>query len=593
MQTAEFIAAAGVDPYQLADELITARPQEVAALGEAFQSAATAMEECGGLTGIAGELADAGACFDGASPTDLMSELSAVQASLAASPAQLAAIGGPLCELAAELAYAQLIVGDVLAGMEQQCAAITADFAGKAASVPFDLEPLRQQLIAEGAFVVQAAYAQVAAHVDAHDAAAGALLAQLQASGYVMPPDVDAGITDEVTGPPPCTPGAATSIPEWWAGLPPHEQATIIQQQPGLIASLPGLPPAVYDLVNRRELADADIDLQEQTDEAVQVLVDEGAVQTAISLGWIGDPSELADLPVEQLLTLGNHSHEASAAVAALLAIRGAQQKVTGVQTSITPEEQDGQNRYLLDVEIDAYDGDGTAVIAIGEVDEADNVAVVVQGATNDLYSIEGQTDVAESLLEEMADNSDAGTTNAVIVWENYDNPSLVEVIDPGQAVDGAEVLIDDLASYDAAHGQATGDSAHTTVVAHSYGTVVTSYALQDGAAEYLDDVVVYGSPGMVVDGVADLGMDTEHVFAGMDDDDILLDVDALAKQRGFDPYGIDPAAAEFGATEVTTGGVDGHTDYFGYEDGEPNEALANAGAVAAGAYDQVKEAGD
>ena len=49
MNTATFIAAAGVDPYVKAEEVISARPGEVQALGEAFEQAAAALSESGSL----------------------------------------------------------------------------------------------------------------------------------------------------------------------------------------------------------------------------------------------------------------------------------------------------------------------------------------------------------------------------------------------------------------------------------------------------------------------------------------------------------------------------------------------------------------
>ena len=134
-------------------------------------------------------------------------------------------------------------------------------------------------------------------------------------------------------------------------------------------------------------------------------------------------------------------------------------------------------------------------------------------------------------------------------------------------------------------------------LVAHSYGTVMTSEALQNGATEYVDDVVVLGSPGMGVDSVADLGLPGDHVFAGMDDDDILLKAELIEDVLAPDPipgvdfnvvHGPSTTTEEFGATVIATGGVDHHGDYFSYENGKPVDTLITAAAVATGEYDEV-----
>lgn len=602
MNTATFIAAAGVDPYALADEIITARPAEVSALADAFLLAAEALGETGSLSGLAGELADASASFDGAAPTDLMLEVSAVQASLNAGPSQLAAIGGPLSELAAQIATAQLKVGDVLAAMEEQCVAVALDYASWTPSILTEGLDLEGQYAAKGAAVVLAAHQQIVAVTDAHDAFVDSILLSLQDADYLIPPDVDAAVTDTVAGTgsaafpviPTSTPAATA---QWWAGLSPAEQAQLIQDHPTVLASTPGLPATVYDLINRRGLADSSIDLELEIEQNLADLVASGTLTDQIKDALqIDDPSEILTMSPEDLLLLaglvgpmGNHF------VIGIRDLIASRTKIHGTQQSIADQPQ-GEQRYLLEYDFGAYDGDGAAIIAIGEVDTADNVAVVVQGATHDLYSIEGQTADAGAVIEQMADVG-GDDTNAVIVYAGYDNPTVLQSPFPGRAEDGGELLIDDLAGWDAAHTQTTGTDAHTTVIAHSYGTVMTSEALQNGATEYVDDVVVLGSPGMGVDSVADLGLPGDHVFAGMDDDDILLKAELIEDVLAPDPipgvdfnvvHGPSTTTEEFGATVIATGGVDHHGDYFSYENGKPVDTLITAAAVATGEYDEV-----
>ncbi|WP_153506468.1 alpha/beta hydrolase [Cumulibacter manganitolerans] len=592
MDTATFIAAAGVDPYAKADEIVTARPAEVSALGAAFLAAAEALSESGSTAGVAAQLADASTAFDGAAPTDLLSEVAAVQAALHADPSRLAAIGAPLCALAEAIYAAQLCVGDLLADLEQQCVAVVLAYRNAAASAPATGVDPRAAYTAEGAGIVQAVHAQIAARVDQHDAVAAEVLAALQDAGYLMPPDVDATTGGGMAGPQPwqcpaIPQGSPAQTAAWWAGLSPQQQAAWLQQRPAELAAVAGLPAAVYDLVNRRELADDGAAARQQVAAALADLTACGAYDEAVARGIITSPEDLFALGADEALQISELSNEAALAMSVLLASATLMSKIHGTETSIAAEPG-GPPRYLLEYDLDDFGGDGTAVIALGDVDAAEHVAVLVQGATHDLTSIAGQTASAAAVLG-MMDELGAGS-NAVVVYEGYDNPTLPEALSGAQAVAGAGYLLDDLAGWQAAHQQATGTAAHTTLIGHSYGTVVASYAMQQGGSGLVDDLVVYGSPGLAVEDVGELGLPGAHVFAALDPDDVLQDLANLEQQLGAPSlYGVDPADPSFGGTVLSTWGVDGHGDYFGYQDGQPTDTLHSAGAVAAGAYGQAR----
>lgn len=601
MQTADFYQLAGVDPYPRAQAVLDARPGEVTALGEAFLAAATELQTSADLTGIAAQLADASAVFDGATPTELMHELEAVRQTLSVGPTELSAIGAALVELAGSLAISQQQVIAVLAELEEQTAAVL-------------MEYQQQILLAEtmdwaqhyrglGAALVVAAHATVNDLIDAYDARAGELLGTLQQLGYLLPPDVDSGLPEPIDGYQ-CLPGGdgllapswgsfiPTGTPQqlaaWWAGLSPGAQALLIQQQPDRLAALSGLPAHVYDMVNRRALADDDAT---------------GAHEEAALAEYLWELPEFADVgddwgleSVEQLMTMPTnmlHVLAWSAPMSVKLLIelmltkRGRQRAIDDVQKSVTTDAA-GQNRYLLEYDLQAHDSDGSAVIGVGDVDEADNVAVVVQGATHSIDTIAEQTAAGEAILAEMEKLSDAD--NAVIIYAGYDNPTLPEAMLPHKALEGGQLLLEDLAGYDAAQRQATGGSAHTTVIAHSYGTTTTSQALQNGAEQYVDAVVLYGSPGVLATSTQQLGMDADSVYVGMADDDVLTWIDLIDPGIGWVHLGPDPSRPSFGATIVSVEGTDGHGGYFSYQDGKPNDALHNAAAVAAGTPTQVIE---
>lgn len=591
MNTATFIAAAGVDPYAKADEIISARPAEVHALGEAFQQAAAAMSESGGLAGIAASLADASTAFDGASPTELSTEVQAVQASLNAGPEQLAAIGGPLCQLAAALWQVQLEVSAVLMAMEEECVCVVLSYQAAQAvplAAPLDLAP---QFTSQGAAVAHGAHQQITGLVDAHDAVADSILISLQDAGYLIPPDVDAAVIDTLgaTDTPQCPAlptGDPAQIAAWWASRTPEEQAQLIQQHPGSVAQLAGLPPEVYDLVNRREMADDHIPMLPEVQSALQTLYDEGLIEPGATI------EEVMALHHSELTKIGLFSIASNNALNTLKDLFPTWQKVTHTQSSVAGTAD--VEHYLLEYEIDAHGGDGEAVIAIGEVDSAENIAVVVQGATHDQSTIDAQTADAQAVLDQMNEHGEA---NAVIVYAGYDNPDISQAAFSANAQAGGSELADDLDGYLAAYAQQSGAQAdpHLTVIGHSYGTTTSAYALQAGANEYVDAFVAYGSPGLDVAHASELGLPDGQVYAAITPSDVLDVLDELEDQLqmhtfGLSVLGMDPAGPGFGATVLSTQGVEGHGDYFGYDDGVPNDALYNAGAISAGEYGKTKE---
>lgn len=584
MQVADFIDAAGVEPYAKAEDVLSARPGEVAALGEAFTASATALQSAGGLSAIAGQLADASAAFDGLGATDLMSEVGAVRESLSAGPELLEAIGAPLCVLAGEIATAQQQVSAALIELEETAAGVLVSYAQSAGVRP-DAEACWNEHIAAGTAAVQSAYAAISATVEAHDARLCEVLLGLQAVGYLMPADVDAGAVVPKTWP--GGSGNPTHAAEWWAGLSDAEQAAMIQAYPRLLGLMHGLPAAVHDAANRREIIDDRADISTGIPAlAEQIWQHPGLtahIRTKIGLSRAADIAHLSD---DELMELGVMLPAVFAEIEKIKTFRKQQQAIEGLEETLAAGG-DGEHRYLLEYDLEEFDGDGKAVIGIGEVDTADNVAVIVQGATHDLASISAQSQDAEAVLAEMDELSDED--NAVIVYEGYDNPNIIEGLDDRAAEAGGTFLVADLAGYQAAHEQASGgEDAHTTVIAHSYGTLTTGYALRFGGVPYIDDAVLYGSPGVGIEHVDDLGKDPEHIYIGTDPSDILVKLDALTTVLDWNHLGPDPATPRFGGTLVGTDGVDGHGDYFGYEDGEPNEALANAAAVAVDQSDEV-----
>jgi pimeloyl-ACP methyl ester carboxylesterase len=118
------------------------------------------------------------------------------------------------------------------------------------------------------------------------------------------------------------------------------------------------------------------------------------------------------------------------------------------------------------------------------------------------------------------------------------------------------------------------------TIVAHSFGSLVTGAALADHGLE-VTDVVVAGSPGMSVDGLRELHVSSAHFFSEE------ARGDAIAKLGVF---GASPTSPLFGGTRMRTNApghveVRSHSSYFV----PGSEALENIVNVVTGRYTRVK----
>ena len=108
----------------------------------------------------------------------------------------------------------------------------------------------------------------------------------------------------------------------------------------------------------------------------------------------------------------------------------------------------------------------------------------------------------------------EASTSTAVVLWKGYDNPA-----DVLAAAAGSIECTDDLAT--AAHdltefvaSLALEPEQSLTVIAHSFGSIVTGAALAD-AGLVVTDVVVAGSPGMTVDELRQLHLRAVPLLLG------------------------------------------------------------------------------
>jgi hypothetical protein len=309
-------------------------------------------------------------------------------------------------------------------------------------------------------------------------------------------------------------PPSAAVVESWWNGLDPSTQARVVRNAPYLVGNLEGVPYAVRDDANRAYLSSA----LHAARAAGSASADKAAMLGQVEGSLVQEPGA----PQKQLLTLDT---------------RGA----------------------------------GRAAIAIGDLQTASDVTVMVPGM---FFTVTGQMEdwtatggdvyAEQATLAEKASGRSQGDGGvAVLAWMGYRTPDLSNVLSLDLAHQGAARFERVVTGIDALRA---GDAPRLNVVAHSYGSTTALIALSSGRI-HVDSLTLFGSPGSSVANVKDLAVDKGQVFVG----DAHWDPVA-----GTGYFGIDPGSRSFGSTLLDlAGGVDptddddsfsqpfGHNDYL------------------------------
>lgn len=334
-----------------------------------------------------------------------------------------------------------------------------------------------------------AAAREALAAADAAEAAAGRAADALAPVG-VLPgcPDPTAATGVVLEPPGGATPGA---VARWWAALPVAAQLGLVATAPATVGSLDGVPAWARDRANRHSLRRAIEDPR----------ADDGLRATARVVAGLLAAEETAGRPAQL---------------------------------------------HLLDLA-----GDRVAV-AFGDLDSADAVAVVVPGIfvspADDLAGVAGDArDLAAA-----ARRAEPGLAVAAVAWLGYRTPHTPRsVLTRATAVRGGAALDDALDGLTAARGRAGVPRARTTVVAHSYGTVVLDEAADRPGRLAADAVVLLGSPGMEDDAAS---LEAAEVY------DAAAPADPVSWAGWF---GTETWSHAFGSTGLPADRGTGHSGYF------------------------------
>lgn len=191
---------------------------------------------------------------------------------------------------------------------------------------------------------------------------------------------------------------------------------------------------------------------------------------------------------------------------------------------------------------------DGRVAEVVGDLENADNVAFRVPGIMNQLDNFNGFTDGGYQLVADANGREQPGS--AVVSWLGYDTPELGDSVDPAKAFEGGAALN----AFRQGISVNLKPNAGLDIFAHSYGTLVTSKALQAGLTN-VDNVTFMGSPGLGpnINSVADFKMPNTKFFA------IRAPGDWVSYTQG---HGNDPADFK-DITRLGSDNASGHSKYY------------------------------
>ena len=199
--------------------------------------------------------------------------------------------------------------------------------------------------------------------------------------------------------------------------------------------------------------------------------------------------------------------------------------------------------------------GRDLVALSVGDLDTAQAVGVLVPGMATSPADLPGLVQDATS-VGELAEAAAPGLAVATLVWLGYSAPSLATVASSLQARAGGVALdraLDGLAAARTAGAAAGGPPVpRTTVLAHSYGTVVAGYAARAEGGLAADAVALLGSPGVPVPDAA--GMEAAEVYGAW------TPFDPVSYLGRFGPSPSDPG---FGDTALPVSAVQLHTEYY------------------------------
>jgi hypothetical protein len=370
---------------------------------------------------------------------------------------------------------------------------------------------------------------------------------------------------------PPASPprnGSPAGNATWWRSLSPTQQQQLVTEHPDWIGNRDGVSFTARDQANRALL----------TVDRGRLVAERQRLEADLADSWFGGAFTNDDAALDQVRDK----------LASLDAIE---------QTLARP----GERQLLL---LDLGPERAEAAIARGNVETAENVAVLVPGlAANVTESMRGH-DVQMDQLQHRAEmeskrvNPTQKPATATVTWIGYQAPQLGwDLLSPESTV-----ASDTLARRGAVQltpflqgiGAARDHDAHLTVLGYSYGSTTAGLALQQNTG--VDDAVFFGSPGLGTNHVEDLKLADGHAYCIEARWDGVGDLGAF----GMDPSHMDGVGHASARESTVVDAVTGETRHFSEVMGhlsyldDDSTSQYNMSVVVAGVPDrQVQDDGE
>lgn len=361
----------------------------------------------------------------------------------------------------------------------------------------------------------------------------------------------------------------ADEVNDWWTSLSDAERADIITKHPAWIGNLDGIPMNDRNAANQVWLPIMQRDMEQQIAEyepkyrELWIPVGNGAGRYIIQ-------------PTEEYARLLDKKRDIDALAAMIAAEKD------------NPPESGKHTLLVLDNTGDHF----RAAVGTGDVDSADHVLVYTPGMSNSVFGDVAAADgkpgskveeveriTAETHLHLATADNEGEETVAGVVWLGYDSPSEMETMTFSEGTvlndNEAEKSGPDLAGfYDGIQATHRGDP-HLVAGGHSYGSVVTGYALRDSTAP--DDVVIWGSPGPTSVDASELGTLPDHMYSASANWDVVAASGIYGGNPTTDPN------SDF--TSLDTGKQDGLKASSGHSEytDTGTTSLHNIGQIVAG----------
>ncbi|MFI7589178.1 alpha/beta hydrolase [Spongisporangium articulatum] len=374
----------------------------------------------------------------------------------------------------------------------------------------------------------------LAGRLAATDAAS---LTAAQQVGYVFAED---GQYAPPSGGPDGT-GTAAQNAGWWAALSDVEREAVIYNHPEWIGNRDGVPAWARDRANRLLLPQlsASVDQQISVLEAQREYRRQQELDKLLTTGQGGNYGDVDDPVLYQDID-------------AKLRVLREQKAALATVTTLAGKP----DHHVLG--LDLSHGRPQAIVAVGDVDAAQHVAVFTPGLGSSVAGMTGYDDHMRE-LQLRASRMAYGESVATVTWIGYQSPQ----VEPGSLISGNSVALSgaashgghDLAEFYRGINASRADDPDLTALGHSYGSTTTGYALQEQNTG-VDRAAFFGSPGLGVETVDELNVPSGTASYAEAKWDPVGDLDR---------FGADPTTME-GMKQLQTGAATAPygTDYSG-----------------------------